>query len=489
MDAVATEAAVFAPAVTVSSSTAATTELVETETSIVAPDALPAVHQPPGGNNHAAILDDLRTAVREFLKGADLSEVTVRVIRDALPARFAAEVPQFSSVLKSVAVEELSAATQAHGSSGGPEAAEESSSDSSDGSDGEDEDGASGPSDADSGEAGFGGPARPAKKRRSGGGGAFSRPVQLSTPLAEFLGSADGLMPRAAVTKALWAYIKEKLPRCKGGWTCDERLAAVLKRRTVNFGSLNKALVQHLKDPALLVDAPPPPPARGGGGGGGGAPPRAKARAAPAARVPAVEGGEEEEEGEGVDEEQGGMSDIDSEDRGPAAGAKRPRVAPAKPARKAPSRPAAAASASTTKAPASSRPSREERALAAAAAAAAPPKPPRAKAAGGASGGFGAPQLLSPELAAVVGSPTASRSAAVKAIWAYVRAHDLQKPSDKRVIVCDAALSAVMRRAEVGCFAMNKELSRHFLGPAPQAARGDAAEAGSGAVAASAQTE
>lgn len=480
MDAPVLEAANIVPSVNAtSSSTAAAVIAVETESSIapvVLPaDPLPSVDQ-PGDNDHAAILAELRTAVREFLKGADLSEVTVRVIRDALPARFAAEVPLFSSVLKSIAVEELSAATQARGSSGGMEAAEESSSDGSDGSDDEDEEDAAGPGGADSGEARFGGPARPAKKRRSGGGGAFSRPVQLSAPLAEFLGSVDGLMTRAAVTKALWAYIKEKLPRCKGGWTCDERLAAVLKRRTVNFGSLNKALVQHLKDPALLVDAPP----AAKGGGAGAAPPRAKARAAPAAQVPA----DDDEEGDHDDDDEeeqggGGMSDIDSEEEepGPASGAKRPRAAPAKPARKAPSRPAAAAAAaakaSTAKAPGAPppRPSREERALAAAAAAAAPPKPPRAKAAGGASGGFGAPQLLSPELAAVVGAPTASRSAAVKAIWAYVRAHDLQKPSDKRVIVCDAALSAVMRRAEVGCFAMNKELSRHFLGPAPAQAQ------------------
>ena len=84
---------------------------------------------------------------------------------------------------------------------------------------------------------------------------------------------------------------------------------------------------------------------------------------------------------------------------------------------------------------------------------------------GGATGGFAVPQTLTPALATIVGAPALSRSAVVKAVWAYVREHGLQKPGDGRVFVCDGPLAAVMGCAEINCFKMNRELSRHMLGP------------------------
>lgn len=401
--------------------------------------------------DNAAVLIELRNAVREFLSAADLDSVTIRIIRDGLPPRFSSEIPDFAAQLKSIAVEELSAAKAAAD-------VDEEKDDEDEGDQGEDASDAG----ADAEPASL-----PAKKKGRGGGGAFSRPVQLSAALASFLECDDGLMPRAAVTKALWAYIKEKLPRVKGGWACDEKLGAVLKRKVVNFGSLNKELVRHLKDPALLVDAPP-----------------AAARRKPAAAETdaADEGSEGEEEEEVGDADS--LSDIDG---GPSAaatatataGAKRRRPAsvsggpsvkraPAPPRKRAP---AADSSRSSGSGPtkAAPRPSREERAIAAAAARSAPAKPKaeRAKREGGSGGGFGAPQTLSPALAAVVGADAMSRAAVVKALWAYVRAHGLQKAGDGRIFVCDDALRAVMGgRAEISCFKMNRELSRHFLGPA-----------------------
>ncbi|KAF6227407.1 hypothetical protein HO133_008851 [Letharia lupina] len=58
-----------------------------------------------------------------------------------------------------------------------------------------------------------------------------------------------------------------------------------------------------------------------------------------------------------------------------------------------------------------------------------------------------------------------SRPQTVKRIWAYVRAKDLQDPSDKRMIRCDDALRAVFKQDKVHMFTMNKILSQNLYVP------------------------
>ena len=71
---------------------------------------------------------------------------------------------------------------------------------------------------------------------------------------------------------------------------------------------------------------------------------------------------------------------------------------------------------------------------------------------------------LSKVLAAVVGADVMSRPHVVKNIWVYIRANGLQDPTDKRRILCDAKLQAVMGgEATVTMFSLNKYLSPHFL--------------------------
>ena len=55
-----------------------------------------------------------------------------------------------------------------------------------------------------------------------------------------------------------------------------------------------------------------------------------------------------------------------------------------------------------------------------------------------------------------------SRPQTVKRIWAYVRSHDLQDPSDKRMIRCDEPLKAVFKQEKVHMFTMNKILSQNM---------------------------
>ena len=56
-----------------------------------------------------------------------------------------------------------------------------------------------------------------------------------------------------------------------------------------------------------------------------------------------------------------------------------------------------------------------------------------------------------------------SRPQVVKQLWVYIREHGCQNPEDKREIICDDKLQAVMKRAKVTMFKMNTLLSPHFL--------------------------
>lgn len=82
------------------------------------------------------------------------------------------------------------------------------------------------------------------------------------------------------------------------------------------------------------------------------------------------------------------------------------------------------------------------------------------------SGGFHKELMLSPPLSALLDNEIKlSRPQTVKRIWAYVRANDLQDPSDKRMIRCDDAMRAVFKQDKVHMFTMNKILSQNLYVP------------------------
>lgn len=73
------------------------------------------------------------------------------------------------------------------------------------------------------------------------------------------------------------------------------------------------------------------------------------------------------------------------------------------------------------------------------------------------------PMNVSAELAVVVGAGPMPRSEVVKALWVYIKKHDLQNPSNKRNILADEALKAVFGgKAEVSMFEMTKLVSAHL---------------------------
>jgi len=77
-------------------------------------------------------------------------------------------------------------------------------------------------------------------------------------------------------------------------------------------------------------------------------------------------------------------------------------------------------------------------------------------------GGFHKPMALSPALSELLGETQLSRPQTVKKIWEYVKARELQDPSDKRQIRCDDAMRAVFKQDRVHMFTMNKILNQNL---------------------------
>jgi chromatin remodeling complex protein RSC6 len=68
----------------------------------------------------------------------------------------------------------------------------------------------------------------------------------------------------------------------------------------------------------------------------------------------------------------------------------------------------------------------------------------------------------SPALAAIVGTQPLPRTEVTKRLWDYIKAHNLQNPANKRNILCDAKLKAVMGKDEVTMFEMTGLVGKHL---------------------------
>jgi chromatin remodeling complex protein RSC6 len=76
---------------------------------------------------------------------------------------------------------------------------------------------------------------------------------------------------------------------------------------------------------------------------------------------------------------------------------------------------------------------------------------------------FMKPMTISSDLAAVVGAGPMPRSEVVKALWVYIKKHNLQDPANKRNIVADENLKKVFGgKAVVNMFEMTKLVSKHL---------------------------
>lgn len=75
---------------------------------------------------------------------------------------------------------------------------------------------------------------------------------------------------------------------------------------------------------------------------------------------------------------------------------------------------------------------------------------------------FTRPLKPSAELAAVIGPTPQPRTELTKLLWDYIKANNLQNPANKRNILCDAKLQAVMGKAEVTMFEMAGLVGKHL---------------------------
>ncbi len=73
------------------------------------------------------------------------------------------------------------------------------------------------------------------------------------------------------------------------------------------------------------------------------------------------------------------------------------------------------------------------------------------------------PMTLSSDLEAVIGKGPMPRSEVVKALWVYIKKHDLQDKQNKRNINADAHLKKVFNgKAQVSMFEMTSLVSKHL---------------------------
>ncbi|KAB5529660.1 hypothetical protein DKX38_019741 [Salix brachista] len=92
------------------------------------------------------------------------------------------------------------------------------------------------------------------------------------------------------------------------------------------------------------------------------------------------------------------------------------------------------------------------------------PKAKPASTTPGAPRGILKPNPVSPVLGDFLGGvPESSRADAVKKIWAHIKLHNLQNPTNKKEIICDAKLKVLFDgRDKVGFLDIGKLLSAHF---------------------------
>ena len=75
---------------------------------------------------------------------------------------------------------------------------------------------------------------------------------------------------------------------------------------------------------------------------------------------------------------------------------------------------------------------------------------------------FMKPLKPSAELAAVVGSEPLPRTQVVSKLWEYIKQHNLQDASNKRMINADDKLKAVFGKPQVNMFEMTGLVGKHL---------------------------
>lgn len=79
--------------------------------------------------------------------------------------------------------------------------------------------------------------------------------------------------------------------------------------------------------------------------------------------------------------------------------------------------------------------------------------------------GLQRPLRPSAALAAIVGNELLSRTEATKRLWDYIRKQGLQNPGNRREILADAKLEAVVDTKTIDMLELPGALSKHLAAP------------------------
>ena len=71
-------------------------------------------------------------------------------------------------------------------------------------------------------------------------------------------------------------------------------------------------------------------------------------------------------------------------------------------------------------------------------------------------------ERMAKAMEAIVGKGPMPRTEVTSKVWAYIKANDLQKATDKRTIVPDAKLGAVIGNDEINMMKMTGKISKHI---------------------------
>ena len=75
---------------------------------------------------------------------------------------------------------------------------------------------------------------------------------------------------------------------------------------------------------------------------------------------------------------------------------------------------------------------------------------------------FAKPMTPSAALAAVIGTQPLPRTEVTKAVWDYIKKHNLQDPANKRNINADDKLKVIFKKPQVTMFELTKLVSEHL---------------------------
>jgi chromatin remodeling complex protein RSC6 len=78
------------------------------------------------------------------------------------------------------------------------------------------------------------------------------------------------------------------------------------------------------------------------------------------------------------------------------------------------------------------------------------------------SSAFMKPMQPSEDLAKVVGDKPLPRTEVTKKVWAHIKRHKLQNPSNKREILADEKLQPIFGKKKLDMFEMTKAINRHL---------------------------